>query len=199
MELRNWNLDLLISGVEILDGPPLELANLVLYLGGFLNDLWRLIQASSLHDENGLVNKPSLFIVQFDELTSLVCNFVKSDKRFIQSVIPAQLFFEFVQALRAFVCFGDSKGIWFNVDVKRDVAQEIEQVGFVLRDRLNRVFESALFVRDLNDFIKYFSTTFNNLICQAGDLTRCVIEAEIFWPLRLVVDDDVFELNGWCK
>ena len=110
-ELRDWNLDLLIAGVEVLDGPPLELADLVLYLGGFFNDLQRLVQASSLHDENGLVNKPSLFIVQFDELTSLVCIFAISDKRFIQSVISAQLFFEFVQALRAFVCFRDNKGI----------------------------------------------------------------------------------------
>ena len=144
---------MLLAGVEVLEGSPLKLVDLVLYLRGFLNDLRRLVLASSLHGENGLVNKPSLFIVQFDEFTCLVCVFAIGGNRFVNSIMPAQLFFEFAQALRAFVCFGDYIGIWLNVDVERNVAQEIEQVGFVLRDRLNRVIESTLFCRDLNDLI----------------------------------------------
>lgn len=93
------NLDVLRAHVEVLDSSPLEVGDFSLHLQRFLNDLWRLVLASALHRENGLVNKPSLLIVKFKELAILSGSFAKGDKSLKQVLMPIQFLFKLFEAV----------------------------------------------------------------------------------------------------
>ena len=90
---------MLSADVKVLNASPFEVGDFPLHLKRLLNDLWRLVLASALHRENGLVNKPSLLIVKFKELAILTGSFAIGDKSLKQVLMPIQFLFELFEAV----------------------------------------------------------------------------------------------------